>query len=110
LKCETLDEIYYDELTPRQKKLLSLFLEKISNKDIAFNIGASERSTITHHIKNICDRFCCSRKTKFNYREHLLALLVKYKLELVSNKLLEKHEKITNKPQLPEKPKPINSP
>jgi DNA-binding CsgD family transcriptional regulator/DNA-binding MarR family transcriptional regulator len=107
---ETFDKIYHDELTPRQKKVLSLFLEGVTDKDIAFQIGASDRSTATHHIRNICDRFGFSRKNEFDYRERLVALFAKYKPELVSIKLLEKYGEIPYKPQLPEKPEPIDSP
>jgi DNA-binding CsgD family transcriptional regulator len=107
---ETFDRIYHDNLTPKQKKVLSLFLAGTSDKDIALKIGANERSTATHHIRNICDRFGFPPKTELDYRERLVALFIKYKPELVSVKLLEKHGEIPYKPQLPEKPEPIDSP
>ncbi|MDF5717651.1 MAG: hypothetical protein PUP93_28240 [Rhizonema sp. NSF051] len=42
---EIFEKIYQDELTPKQKKVLPLFLSGQTDKDIATEIDATHRST-----------------------------------------------------------------
>jgi hypothetical protein len=107
---EEFEKIYQDELTPKQKKVLSLFLKGISNEQIAQAIGANHHTTAIHHIRNSCMKFGVSPEVYPDYRDRLVQLFIKHRPDLVSSKTLEKHSDITYKPRDPKSPEPANSP
>ena len=87
---ETFDRKYQNELTPKQKKALLLFLAGKTDEEIARELGASHRSTTSHHLRNISNEFGFPPETKLDYRCDLVELFVKYQPQLVSVKALEK--------------------
>ena len=106
---ETFDKIYQDELTPRQKKVLPLFLAGQTDQEIIDNIGVSHRSTASHQLRNISTKFGFPPETEPDYRCNLVELFAKYKPELVSVKALEKCGYIIHNIRFPEGPEPLNS-
>lgn len=107
---ETFSRIEREDLTPKQKKVLSLFLEGMTDEDIIAQIDATHRTTVINHLKNLCTKFGIVPEAYSNYRERLLELFMKYKPQVVSSTLLEKYGYITAKPSFPDKPEPLNSP
>ena len=100
--------IYDTELTPKQKKVLPLFLEGKSDDEIIKELGASDRTVTTQHLKNICRKFSIEGK---DYRNSLIKLFQKYKPEIISPKVLKKYGFITEKPpHFPDIPEPLDSP
>ena len=85
---ETFSRIEREDLTPKQKKVLSLFLEGMADEDIIAQIEATHRTTVINHIKNICTKFGIVPEAYSSYRERLLELFVKYKPQVVSSNLL----------------------
>lgn len=106
---ETFDKIYQSELTPKQKKVLPLFLGGQTDEQIATKIGATHRSTASHQLRNISKRFGFPPETEPDYRCNLVELFAKYKPELVSVKALEKCGYIIQNIRFPEGPEPLNS-
>ena len=106
---ETFDKIYQSELTPKQKKVLPLFLCGQTDEQIATEIGATHRSTASHQLRNISKRFGFPPETEPDYRCNLVELFAKYKPELVSVKALEKCGYIIHNIRFPEGPEPLNS-
>ncbi len=106
---ETFDKIYQSELTPKQKKVLPLFLGGQTDEHIATEIGATHRSTASHQLRNISKRFGFPPETEPDYRCNLVELFAKYKPELVSVKALEKCGYIIHNIRFPEGPEPLNS-
>jgi len=106
---ETFDRIYQSELTPKQKKVLPLFLGGQTDEQIATEIGATHRSTASHQLRNISKKFGFPPETEPDYRCNLVELFAKYKPELVSVKALEKCGYIIHNTRFPEGPEPLNS-
>ncbi len=106
---ETFDKIYQSELTPKQKKVLPLFLGGQTDEQIATEIGATHRSTASHQLRNISKRFGFHPETEPDYRCNLVELFAKYKPELVSVKALEKCGYIIHNIRFPEGPELLNS-
>ncbi len=106
---ETFDKIYQSELTPKQKKVLPLFLGGQTDENIATEIGATHRSTASHQLRNISKKFGFPPETEPDYRCNLVELFAKYKPELVSIKALEKCGCIVHNIRFPEGPEPLNS-
>lgn len=106
---ETFDRIYESELTPKQKKVLPLFLGGQTDEQIATEIGATHRSTASHQLRNISKKFGFPPETEPDYRCNLVELFAKYKPELVSVKALEKCGYIIHNTRFPEGPEPLNS-
>lgn len=50
---EQFNNINQNQLTPRQKQVLTLFLAGQSYQEIAREIGANHRTATAHHIRNI---------------------------------------------------------
>jgi DNA-binding CsgD family transcriptional regulator len=77
------------ELTPKPRQVLTLALKGNTDKQISEKIDASI-PTVRKHIQNLCDHFEIQREvsgTKRNRREDLIALVARYKPELVSDKV-----------------------
>ncbi|SRR5579883_676635 len=106
---ETFDKIFQSELTPKQKKVLPLFLSGQTDENIATEIGATHRSTTSHQLRNISKKFGFPPETEPDYRCNLVELFAKYKPELVSIKALEKCGYIIHNIRFPEGPEPLNS-
>lgn len=107
---EQFNDVYQNELTPRQKKVLTLFLEGQSDEQIAWKIGATHRSTTSHHLRNISKKFGFPPEVEPDYRCSLIELFAKYNPELVSLKALEKCGHNIHNIRFPEGPEPLDSP
>ena len=106
---ETFEHIYQYELTPKQKKVLPLFLTGQTDEHIARELGATHRSTASHQLRNISTKFGFPPETEPDYRCNLVKIFAKYKPELVSVKALEKCGQIIQNIRFPEGPEPVNS-
>lgn len=104
------EHIYQNELTPKQKKALHLFLEGKSDPDIAWAMEVTDRSTVTKHLTKISTLFGFPPAEEPDYRCTLIELFAKYKPELVSAKALEKCGYSTSNLRFPEGPEPLDSP
>lgn len=107
---EQFNDIYHNEFTPKQKKVLYLFLEGNTDEEIAWKIGVTNRSTISKHLTNISREFGFPPETEPDYRCILFELFAKYNSELVSRKALEKCGHNICNVRFPEGPEPLNSP
>ena len=81
---EKFNKIYPAELTSRQNEVLKLVLQGKTNKEIADKIHVTE-SNPAKHLKTIAEKF----GFKEDYRDRLIELFIRYKIELVSPKILE---------------------
>ncbi|NJM21720.1 MAG: hypothetical protein HC836_40150 [Richelia sp. RM2_1_2] len=106
---EAFEHIYQYELTPKQKKVLPLFLEGQTDEHIARYLGATHRSTASHQIRNISTKFGFPPEIEPDYRCNLIETFAKYKPELVSLKALEKCGHIIHNIRFPEGSEPVNS-
>jgi hypothetical protein len=106
---KTFESVYQYELTPKQKKVLPLFLAGKTDEQIAKEIGATHRSTASHQLRNISTKFGFPPETEPDYRCILIEMFAKYKPELVSVKALEKCGHIIQNIRFPEGSEPINS-
>ncbi|MDM9580126.1 AAA-like domain-containing protein [Nostoc sp. GT001] len=106
---ENFEKIYQDELTPKQKKVLPLFLAGQTDEQIAKELGATHRSTASHQLRNISTKFGFPPETEPDYRCNLIEMFAKYKPELVSAKVLEKCGYIIQNIRFPDGPEPLNS-
>lgn len=107
---ETFDRIYQYELTRKQKQVLPLFLAGKTDEQIAREIGATHRSTVSHHLINISKQFGSPPETEPDHRGNLVELFVKYKPELVSVRALERcGQIIDHNIRFPEGPEPLSS-
>lgn len=107
---ETFKRIYQNELTPKQKKALLLFLAGKTDEEIAIELGATHRSTGSHQVRNISTKFGFPPETEPDYRCNLVELFVKYQPQLVSVKNLEKYGHIISfNPPFPGGSEPLNS-
>jgi DNA-binding CsgD family transcriptional regulator len=106
---EAFEHIYQYELTPKQKKVLPLFLSGQTDEHIARELGATHRSTASHQLRNISTKFGFPPETEPDYRCNLVEIFAKHKPELVSVKALEKCGHIIQNIRFPEGPEPVNS-
>ncbi|MBW4595610.1 MAG: AAA-like domain-containing protein [Brasilonema angustatum HA4187-MV1] len=106
---QAFEHIYQYELTPKQKKVLPLFLSGQTDEQIARELGATHRSTASHQLRNISTKFGFPPETEPDYRCNLVEIFAKYKPELVSVKALEKCGQIIQNIRFPEGPEPVNS-
>ena len=106
---EAFEHIYQYELTPKQKKVLPLFLEGQTDEHIARELGATHRSTASHQIRNISTKFGFPPEIEPDYRCNLIEIFAKHKPELVSLKTLEKCGHIIHNIRFPEGSEPVNS-
>ncbi|MEH1770875.1 MAG: AAA-like domain-containing protein [Nostoc sp.] len=109
LNQEKFENIYQNELTRKQKKVLPLFLAGQTDEHIARELGAIDRSTACHHLINISTKFGFPPETERDYRCNLIEIFAKYKPELVSVKALEKCGHIIQNIRFPEGMEPLNS-
>ncbi|HEY9706246.1 MAG TPA: AAA-like domain-containing protein [Allocoleopsis sp.] len=75
------NEIYQNELTPPQKKVLSGFLAGKKDQEILDIIESSDRTAIIRHIKNICKKFDIQESD--DWRDDLRQLFMQYRPDLV---------------------------
>ena len=105
--------IYNEELTPKQKQVLKLFLEGYKNADIVQKIGGKDRALATQHIRGICRKFNIMPENDTDYRYTLVELLWKTKSEIliVSKDCLQKHGIVDNSQSYsyPDRPLKIDS-
>lgn len=106
---ETFKTIYPEELTSTQKKVLTLFLQGITDQEIVNKIGANDRTGAIHHIKNICNKFGINPKEDPDYKESLVLLFLRFQPQLVSPIVAEKYG-YSSSPHFPEGSEPLNSP
>ncbi len=107
---EQFNNIYQNNLTPKQKKVLTLFLAGHSDEQIAWEIGATVRSTTSHQLRNISRKFGLPPEVEPDYRCNLIESFAKYNSELVSLKALEKCGHNIHNIRFPEGPEPLTSP
>ncbi len=107
---ETINRIYENELTPKQKKVLPLFLAGYSDDDIIRELQASDRTLITQHLRNICKKFCIFPEQDTDYRHTLVELFFKNKPEIVSPKRLKMSGLMGGIPPFPDSPNRADSP
>lgn len=106
---QAFEHIYQYELTPKQKKVLPLFLSGQTDEHIARELGATHRSTASHQLRNISTKFGFPPETEPDYRCNLVEIFAKHKPELVSVKALEKCGHIIQNIRFPEGSEPVNS-
>ncbi|MBO3460055.1 AAA-like domain-containing protein [Aetokthonos hydrillicola Thurmond2011] len=106
---EAFEHIYQYELTPKQKKVLPLFLQGQTDEHIARELGATHRSTASHQLRNISTKFGFPPEIEPDYRCNLIEIFAKYKPELVSLKALGKCGHIIHQIRFPEGSEPVNS-
>lgn len=107
---ETFDRIYQNELTPKQKQALLLFLTGKTDEEIAKGLNTTHRANATHHLRNISTKFGFPPETEPDYRCNLVELSVKYQPQLVSVKALEKcGHIISSNPPFPGCSEPLSS-
>lgn len=76
---EDFDNIYQNQLTPKQKEVIPGLLQGLSNKEIAQELNVKNPNTITHRISSIRQKFEAIDKADLIY------IFNKFKPELVSN-------------------------
>ncbi|WP_293339259.1 AAA-like domain-containing protein [Microcoleus sp. CAWBG58] len=84
-------EAKWEKLTPKQLKVLKLFLQGNTEAQIAKSIEVNNRSSVRHHISNICELFGFQNESgeHLRQRDELIPLFAEYKPQLVSDKLKE---------------------
>jgi len=108
------EAICTDKLTPKQRRVLKEFLQNKRYKTIAKSLEIKP-NTVCSHISTICHSFNIKNEAGGGntQRDDLILLFVKYKPELVCEKLLEEYGKGTPEPrkrlEVPEGPVPLNS-
>src|SRR4028118_58948 len=108
------EAIYTDKLTAKQRPVLREFLQGKRYKTIAKSLEIKP-NTVCSHISTICHSFNIKNEAGGGntQRDELILLFVKYKPELVCEKLLEEYGKGTPEPrkilEVPEGPVPLNS-
>ena len=108
---QDVERIYNDELTPKQKQVLRLFLEGNQDADIVEQIGGKDRTLATQHIRNVCRKFNIMPENDTDYRYTLVELFWKAKSEIltVSKACLEKHGIVDNAQSYPYPDRPLKS-
>lgn len=106
---EAFGTIYYNQLTPKQKKALKGFLSGLSDQDIAWQIEATHRSTATKHLINVATKFGFPPEIEPDYRFILVELFAKYLPELVSREVLERYGLFNQEIRFPEGTEPLDS-
>jgi hypothetical protein len=78
-------KVIFEELTPKQRKVLHRFLAGATDEEIATALYL-EPSTIRRHIANICKVFGLSNAEgeHYSYREDLIDLFAQHRSELVN--------------------------
>jgi hypothetical protein len=111
---QEVERIYNEELTPKQKQVLKLFLEGHKNADIVQKIGGNDRALATQHLRNICRQFNIMPENDTDYRYTLVELLWKTRSEIliISKECLEKHGIVDNSQSYsyPDRPLKTDSP
>lgn len=108
---EQFDNIYQNELTPKQRKVLRLFLAGQSDQQIAWELNVTHRSNTSHHLRNISKNFGFPPELEPDYRCSLIELFFNYNPNLVSRTALERCGHNTPVIPFPEGgPVPLNSP
>ncbi|MEY3867748.1 MAG: hypothetical protein RLZZ338_1639 [Cyanobacteriota bacterium] len=107
------ERIYPKQLTPRQHQVLNLFLQGKSEPEIMDALRVNNRSSVRHHIANICDLFGLRNEPGEHnvLRRDLIDLFAKYKPEMLNPEIIIDWPR--NPPDLesPERsPVPLNSP
>lgn len=79
----------YEELTPRQRKVVQAFLAGETDEGIATSLYV-EAATVRRHLANICKEFGLSNPEgeHYSYRDELIKLFARYKPETVNPRLL----------------------
>ena len=76
---ENFDNIYQNQLTPKQKEVIPSLLQGLSNKEIARILNVKNPNTITHRISSIRQKFDAIDKADLIY------IFNKFQPELVSS-------------------------
>ena len=108
---QEVERIYNEELTPKQKQVLKLFLEGYKNADIVQKIGGNDRALATQHLRNICRQFNIMPENDTDYRYTLVELLWKTRSEIliISKECLEKHGIVDNSQSYSYPDRPLKS-
>ena len=106
-------EAIYELLQKKQRPVLKEFLQDKSDQTIANSLRLKP-NTVSSHISNICQLFKLKNEPgQYTQRDELILLFVKYKPELVCEKLLKEFgERIPEPPKILEVPEgvvPLNS-
>ncbi|HEY9810538.1 MAG TPA: AAA-like domain-containing protein [Halomicronema sp.] len=82
----------YEQLTPKQKQTLRLFLDGNADEKIAELMDVTP-SNIRHHIANICGKFGFSNEEgeHFRQRQCLVEIFVKHRPQLVNFEVMKKY-------------------
>jgi serine/threonine-protein kinase len=78
----------YEELTPRQRKVVQAFLAGETDEEIATSLYV-EAATVRRHLANICKEFGLSNSEgeHYSYRDELIKLFARYRPEMVTPRL-----------------------
>ena len=84
-------DVALDELTPKQKKVLRLFLDGKTDKDIAKFMDDITPSAVRHQRGNICKKFGIKNEEgqRLSLRDELRDLFAKYKPDWVNPEILK---------------------
>jgi DNA-binding CsgD family transcriptional regulator len=99
-----------EDLTPKQKRVLKLFLSGKQDYEIAQGLNCSE-SNVRHHIAKICTRFGLRETEGDRCRPDLIELFIDCRSDWVSTDLIDQY-RVHDLPQseFPGRPLPLNSP
>jgi hypothetical protein len=80
----------FEELTPKQRRVLHAFLSGKSDEAIA-TATVVETATVRRHLANVCKAYGLSnsQRERYSYREELIDLFVQHRPELVHSSLLQ---------------------
>lgn len=100
----------FSELTPKQKKVLTSYLNGDSDDKIIQALQAHDRTLVTQHLRNISKKFQIIPANDSDYKNTLVELCWKNKPELVSPERLKQSGIIGDKPPYPDGPIRTGSP
>jgi len=101
----------YEELTPRQRKVVQAFLAGETDEGIATSFYV-EAATVRRHLANICKEFGLSNPEGEHYsrRDELIDLFARYRPEMVNLRLSSGQRSRSPDVEFPGSPLPLESP
>jgi hypothetical protein len=101
----------YEELTPRQRKVVQAFLAGETDEGIATSLYV-EAATVRRHLANICKEFGLSNPEgeHYSYRDELIKLFARYRPKTVNPRLIGGQRSFQPDLEFPGSPLPLESP
>jgi predicted DNA-binding protein YlxM (UPF0122 family) len=117
-------DYYFEQLTPKQKEVLKLFLQNKSDKEIAQELRSRDGQSVSgsiddyhtgitanvrKHIANICDKFHLRESQGERCRDDLIHLFIDFKPDWVCPELIKRFRGRSVEFENPEGPVPLGS-